>query len=320
MKNLYLNISIVLMLILFLSACTAEEKCEYVAIQENEESVICNLKSFNASLNFDPVTRNGGPTVSVNDDDLKIIEADIIGAIIGAGKGLEYAENQNLNQDEAITVIIASAITYGVARSHAAYVNNLHDPGHATAFCIPSPIKDYSDDINILREDIESLSVSEKIKTNFWMNISDDIIGQNFPNAELVGKKHNSILSIINTENTNEDYESAMTNYTDIESAYLLSRFHLNAFAQSMKNLFYYMPSYYSESLTTDSKINDVSRLFLEAINTKDRTVNDIEYIVSNYFAKVKSAKDLSYLEKETLYLSFGVGIYSLSYWFSVKS
>lgn len=228
MKNSLVSIHLLLAVLLFATACNSGNESILVLDTQNSD-VLSEFNVYNSSLAIIDDTRGNGTVQAVDDGTLEIVEADIIGALEGAYKGFNYSINNGLSEDETYAVILTSAITHAIARSHAASFR-FHDSATEYHYAA-SPHKDYSNNTEGFRNDIVSLSLDENIKTNPWMSSIDPQLEEKYPKASKVGKTHNAVLSVIDTIPEIKYFEKVLANYDNCVANYLTSSFFINNFA-----------------------------------------------------------------------------------------
>lgn len=299
-------------ILLFATACSSESESIFVSDSRNSDA-LSKFKAYNSSLATMDITRGNGTVQAVDDGTLEIVEADVIGALEGAYKGFNYSINNGLSEYETYAVILTSAITHAIARSHAASVK-FQDTTAGYYFAAP-PHKNYSNNTESFRRDIVSLSFDEKIKNNPWMSVVDPRLEEKYPRASKVGKKHNAVLSVIDTIQKVKSFERVLDNYDSCVTGYLTSSFFVNNFANVIVDPL--KSNSLSKSFSDDkgTMIWNVFDLFLEAVKIQGRNSDDYKKLMTDYFAMIENNSSFNQYEKESVYMSFMVGMYSLNYW-----
>lgn len=308
MKNITF-VSLSAVLILFASC---NEDASFPQEGTTDSRILSELAAYNASLTEIDATRGNPPVVAdVDEETLDIVEQDLIGALEGAYKGFNYSIDHGLSQDEAVAVVLTSALTHGIARSHAAYIAHLHN----TATVYLRPHRDYSNNKKAFREDIVSLMVGDEVKHSKWMISGTTRFDKKYPTASMAGRKHNAVLSVIDTVSIIKDYHSSLSQFDLAESEYLSGQYHIDSFNEIIDN-----PTNFQDIINVyvdapDYVIKNITKLFLNAIDLQGRNVDDYKAIMNEYISRVENTNELSDLEKDCVFIAFSVGMYSMSFW-----
>lgn len=313
MKRFFRFLSLVLIAVLMMPSCSSDGLVEDVTSSSKISSLIAELQEYNTNYGIGETTRGNGGQQTVSDDTNEIVKADLIGAFEGACKGFEYAVDKGLAEDEAVAVIVASAVVHGAARSHQAYMSNHAVEVHPVVMTMESDNYFGSDaQLDELKRDVVSLAVNNEVLTNNWMFIDNDLFSKKYPNAMHVGKLHNSILTCIDKVKV-EDYVANLQSYTHVVRTYLTSDYIDDSFKSIIGSPFDFS-QYTTAETSSDNKINVMS-LFLDAISKNGRSIENYTKISKQYLASITLSSELSYYDKECLSMGIAVGLYSMNFW-----
>lgn len=219
------------------TACSSQND-EPVASSQPRTENSKTLKNTDSIISAN-YTRGNGLTTKLDDKTVEVVKADLIGAIEGAIKALDYAMDQDMNQEEAIGLIVISAVVHGAARSHQAEIN-YHAVDYPYILCSSSSTGNTAVSPT-LSKDIVRVSESEEVTQNNWLRSysTDAELASKYPNAVSVAKKHNAILSVINEKkgfNGFNSFESVLANLPTVQSDYLRSATYHNSLNKTVSN------------------------------------------------------------------------------------
>lgn len=277
-----------------------------------------NLQAYNNSLELQATRAD--VVHELDDNTIKIIEADLIGALEGAEKAINYVVDKELSPSIAIAIVITSAITHGAARSQQAY-HELRRPMYekvsfdegisTNSFQYPASLT-----IDQLREKVVRTSVCEQAVSNHWMYDVSIVDPFKFGPALQVAMKHNAILSVFDTVTNLPDINSQNGLYSIEELAYLSSNDYRTSFNKTVSSPFDFSDYVQIATPSTEHyKVQNIARLFLQAMNSYCNNSASFNQISDFYINEIDKSNELTDMEKQCLYMSLFVGKYSLRFW-----
>lgn len=313
------KLKIMLMLTAALITAITMASCSEEEVQSSpmeKSGILTMLDEYNSSMNFE--TR---ATIIDDGTEATIVKADLLGAFEGAMHGIDYAIDKELNPDDAITVIIASAIAHSFVRSHQAYIE-LHHGASAYYCSAPDAFgnKSLSDagkaHFQSLSEQAIVAYKSDLISESTWMETTIGNQDKTYENAWIVARSHNALLSIFNRIQPVSNLNSFIDeNYNIYEKDYFLSSSYTDNFMHTVSNPTNFLE--YANISTSDSHYvaKQVIANFLNAIDDLYGNYAKFDSTMQYYISAMIGSNELDTLEKEALLMSFMVGEYSNKYW-----
>lgn len=271
------------------------------------------------------VTRGPEVTHDLDDRTVEIIKADMLGALEGFFKGVDYAVDKELSQDEAYGIIIASAISHAVVRSHQAYVQTSYTYISNPIAC-PNGVEE-SETMNSSNES-GAISLNDQVLYAYTRNdlqftplVSNNFDIAYYPNSAYIGKMHNAILPELRIGLT-FDFSIPDSNLSQILKEYLES----DSYKESIEITYnkpldfnkYYelvLPMPGSSDFIHFKAISKIRSLLSKIDNTQKLTLASLNQIITEMFDLVDHNTTYSEYDKEALHTAFTTAIYSAEYW-----
>lgn len=290
-----------------LTSCNQIEECQLLPTPANAGG-ICATRS--PELNH-----------VIDEETAEIIKADMIGAFEGFLKGIDYAVDKELSEEEAFGVIIISAITHGVLRSHQAAMHNRFPGEHFAADPLGTPGADEMDATVAPNYQASShdqiLASYHKTDLEFIPLASEAIPVEEYPNAAYIGKMHNAILPEIKFNSTT-NFSIGSSLYSDTQKAYLLSDTYKESIAVTKAHptdfTKYYEYDMFENSRDPHLRATLAIKDMLKRFDKDNLKLSDVDSYINMEFRVIEK---LSWpeSEKNAMRAALMTAAYSAEYW-----
>lgn len=285
---------------------------------EQETDYDCVLTSQEVSENANSLITRGNPTPTtiLNDKDLDIIKADLLGAVEGAMEALDYAIEKNFDEKSMWAVVIVSAALHAAFRSHQADVSNKLNDNHTALEGVIYPISQPSK-LRELSRSIIGVYDSAEVQTAMTKRDNEELeLESRFPEAIKVGKSHNAMLPILSkNDDWMTEYNFNNATYSFEIAMFLRSASYQNSFVEVTGSPLDF--SKYENLNESDSHYNARAFVsnYLNQMNKYGRSLYDYNNLFISSTDNLDLSENISNMEKESIRIGLLVGKYSMKYW-----